>query len=880
MVIKRILCAALLVAGLMSSADVSAQNSQNTTRWTGSDITSLDPDGTGQLGEEVFLYNVGTGRFMIHGGDWGIQGRLFYNDSGKMLTFFNAGGSNYYFDSGMVTDKQDGIAKYMICNVPDVCCARDRGWESDEATATTDGTKTYTIIFDGNQTYGGRTIRNWKFTRVNSNDGTFTYYMHQELDGNNYWLGAAYGENHGNHDGDPNGKMVRLSSSYDKATWTTQAPGNFKVDYVDEGAIPSGLQGVIKNGDTEVPIFNVDTKVSLDDLYKWRVVKKSDLLASMTSSDIGDGLSTNLTYLINDRGFERNDFSFFNTETGWVAKRFTDDIYTTSGEGRYRFTWGYLEADGANSLRRNNQGYGQVRNGNNTTNIYFTSDAARTFRNVANENYMVPVRLKAQFDAKYRTYYNGGTTTLMDQFDGKADAKYGYLEFEGVGTVSTYIVAPEDGVYRIAAYGFCQGPNDAYFFATTTDPSQLSIADISNSNKVKLSTALKSVSNFDKSDMGDPKPTSATKDVIGAGYDFVWNKTDYRRELEISVNKNDNIYFGIVKSAATKSGADVTSGGTSYFHDTDWVGADQFEIIYLGSEDAKLFDEDKTGKFADDTYLGTSTYTNRAIRLHRKFQKNKWNSFVFPMDLTAVQVRTAFGDDARVAELKGIGVADLSNNADIIDFASVPLGSENLAIKAGKMYLVMPTQDPSPGIPSTYNKDYYTLGSASFNGTALDGVTMDPTTYSPAAGSKNADGHNNIKIDGTFFSSLEYEDTSAGNQNPKINGPYVPSGSYVMGLKDGVYAMYYTQRDLKTKGFRAWVVDLDAQDAKSFKIAFNGVSDETDGIENIFEDATVVVPQNSSIFDLSGRKVAANANQLNTLPKGMYIVNGKKYVVK
>ena len=485
---------------------------QTTTRWQGTDVSTLTD------GQEVFLYNVGTGRFMIHGGDWGVQGRLFYNDSGKMLKVYKSG-ENYYFDTGQTTQK-DGIAKYLICNVPGICCGNDNAWQTNNG--STDATKTYTIIFDGDSGF-----RDWTFVPVETDDGTDTYYMYQTLGGDKYWMGAVYGDNWGNHDVDGYGYLVSLSSSYDKATWSQLQ----RFDGEDKSTLKSRVSSVDNDktpqyyAETKVQIFNADTKVSIDDLYKWRVVTKEQLLATMTVSDMGDGLSTNLTYLINDRGFERNDFSFFYADSGWVANRFAEDvIYTTNGEGRYRYTWGYRAGDGDTSARTNNQ------------------EGTRT---VEGENYNVPVRLKAQFDDKYH-----------DGFNGKVEAKFGYLEFEGVGTVSTYITPPENGtgIYRISAYGFYQGENPAYLFATTKNPAGLTLADINNPDVVSKSAALKEVSGYDKSNKGSYTRNPLTKvGVIGAGYDFVYDKTQNYRELEININGNDKIYFGVVKLGATKS---------------------------------------------------------------------------------------------------------------------------------------------------------------------------------------------------------------------------------------------------------------------------------------------------------------------------------------
>ncbi len=811
-----LLMLALLVMGFDT---VSAQ-----TRWTGTDVSTLNN------GDEVFLYNVGTGRFMIHGGDWGIQGRLFYNDTGKRLKVYkdDQDDQNFYFDTGTATEKQ-GVARYLICNVPGQSCGNDAGWTNNDGTTATDGTKTYTIIFDGNTSY-----RNWTFTPVQTNDGTYTYYLNQTYSGNKYWMGAVYGDNWGNHDGDGYGYLISLSSSYDKATWSQlqRFDGNQeknvhkdRVNNVNNNITPATYST------TMVPIFNADTKVSIDDLYKWRVVTKDQLLATMNQSDIGDGLSTNLTYLINDRGFERNDFSFFNTDDGWVANKFTDVTYTTNREGRYRYTWGYRDGNGETSDRTNNQ------SGN---------------RNVTGENYMAPVRLKAQFDNKYG-----------DGYEGKIEAKFGYLEFEGVGTVSTYITAPTNGtgVYRISAYGFCQGDHPAYFFATTKNPAELTLADINNPDIVSKSAALKSISDYVKNDKGTYTRTPLTKSgVIGAGYDFVYDKDPYYRELQITVNEGDKIYFGVVKTEATKSSVDATYDRTSFYHDTDWVGADQFDITYLGTGNPVWLDERYTDYLGIDAkgIHDNTEYKSRAVRLHRTFEIGKWNSFVYPMNLSAVQVRAAFGDKTQVAELLGPG--NITNNTSIIDFQSIELPAEGGAIEAGHFYIIKPERDmitsteDDPFEPGK-KRSYYSMGNATFTKADL------PTSVSVVM-CKNDTLNDQVYSHGTYF-----------------NNTQIPTGSYVLGKnKEGKYNMYHLTSPATSKGFRGWITDTNAtQAAPSKRISINGIFDETTSIDGI--PVVNKRSDNNVVYDLTGRKVGS-VETMETLSKGIYVVNGKKWIVK
>jgi hypothetical protein len=243
------------------------------------------------------------------------------------------------------------------------------------------------------------------------------------------------------------------------------------------------------------------------------------------------------------------------------------------------------------------------------------------------------------------------------------------------------------------------------------------------------------------------------------------------------------------------------------------------------------------------------------------------------LDLTAVQVRSGFGDATQVAELVGIGKE--SGDANVIDFMSVQLPAEGKAITKGKFYLIKPVNDPTKPVSGI---EYYSLGSQKLNTEDLITDVVEDQ-YDPIAGTENAEGHNSIMVKGTFFSSIGY-DRDSGNKNPDTSGPYVPAGSYVMS-NDRVY---HTQSDLKTKGFRAWIVDVEDSPAKTYhyRIAFNGVVDENGSteIEQVVNEKMGQRQAGGGVYDLSGRKVADAITSHDSLPKGLYIVNGKKFVVK
>ena len=924
----------------MTSADVSAQ-----VQWKGHDYNDL----VSSSGTEVFLYNVGTGRFLIHGGDWGIQARLFYNNNGKVLTLkYGQQGNNIIFDTGMTTQHNGQYANNLGCNPPGV--TTDGNWYTD--TDWKDG-PCYSVIMDSKELISdgsaSNTYRNWHFIRVEdpSNTETYTYYMYETLGSQastyyaantNFYMGAVYGENGEAQDGighekDPIGKLSLLSSSYDKVTWTT-------VDPRSTTSYPNGLKSaeteylgditsIDRSMSSEVRIYG-GVDIELRKLYQWRIVTKAELVELATSQqDTGSGLNINLTYLIQDRGMERNDFAFFegdntNQDNAWIAKPFTDNIYSTDGEGRHRYTWGYLSGVKSTSSK--------------------TLNTATSPLNVDGQNYKYPVRLKAQWD-------------------NKIDAKYGYMEFEGVGTVSTYIEAPATGTYKIAGYGFYRG-NPAYLFATTDDPGTLSLSDLQNGNVNEFQEV---TYDYDKSAEGSVTKSGDTytkTGVMGGGYDFVYNKTDYRREVEINVNQGDKIYLGVAKFDATRSASDASSGGTTvryitytsggntyylnaegkfvtdtktvwetnsynevhcgdvylyfttsgntrylttttysglgsnygvrannqgrlyvgstyyltgnttgetptfststtnaasyssgttsgtnYYHDTDWVGADQFEITYLGT-DPVMFDEDEESLDYLKDGGNDKQYTNQAVRLHRTFAKNEWNSFAFPLNLSSDQVRNAFGDETRLAVLDGLGT--ISGNKGIIDFRSIQMSSETAAVDAGHFYIIKPENDP---LETSGGKSYYALGRGTFNTNEFAAID-EQYAY-------DKDKTIAIKTHATYVA----------------NTP-VLAGSYVMGKRksDGKFNMFYLTSGTTIKGFRGWITDEDEVLSKrSMPISFDGVYDETDNINELIFGSTPSIGDN--IYDVSGRKVGAVEDNIN-LPKGLYIVNGKKFIVK
>lgn len=306
-----------------------------------------------------------------------------------------------------------------------------------------------------------------------------------------------------------------------------------------------------------------------------------------------------------------------------------------------------------------------------------------------------------------------------------------------------------------------------------------------------------------------------------------------------------------------------------------WTCIDNFNLRYLGDPDPEydiLIDEDQT----DYNYINgqVDATNNHTLRLKRSFKVDKWNSLILPVDLTASQVTTAFGGDTKLSELEGT-----ESNGKRINFKKVDLTSEDaIAIKAGQLYIIKPQTLMPTGLETktrtafngsytgTVTLDsYYTINQVVLKNTITDGYVSGKFAESTA--------DNGIQFMGTYVKKGEKT-----TYNSVIENPAIPAKSYI--LSDGKW-YYSTTAVNQVKGLRGWLTtDAAPASAKDMIFVINGVEEGVvTGIEGV-ENTVVNKVANGHVFNLNGQLVRANANSLEGLEKGVYIVNGKKVVVK
>lgn len=750
--IKRFLMGTVLAAAGFAAMPFTsyAQTSDRPSamRWKGADVTTLN--------EEFLLYNVGMGKFMIAGGDWGVQGMMLYQDFGTMMGLVSKGNNTYVIKSNIENVDHEN-AKYLGINYPGYTSAGKWG-----------DSNTFGPIMEAqiNGIDYGNYGRAWTFERVEGLEDNFVYNMKETLTNTSksdleLYMGASYGENP--EIGPDGGYDVFVG---DTATFTTTTAFN--------STFASGKEKAA--------------------YYQWILVPKSEMVDVYNKLiEAGGGLNANFTYLVTDPMFDRNHGNF----SAW-----TNNIKGSGTGTDKRYDW------------------------LNKKTMSDNWDAA-DFRKV--------------------------------NIESKENGKYSFASFDGIGEVSQTFKAPVTGVYEIECRGFYQG-NEAKLFVTVNGKTHETPLVNTGSKFTKCTLA---------SNYGGTNVTDNMKIIAGkALYDN--ENGQYTVKVVISATAESDMKIGIKKDAATKSDVcyRVRTGGTyfnptydNYYYDTDYVGVDNFAVRYVGKSKASIFvlDEDATSTEYMEKATGKD-YEDVTVYLKRSFTLNKWNSFVTPVGLTNAQVKQAFGDNVKVAKLAGVG--GVTFNESSIDFQTVDLSQEGIAIEPAQMYLVKPTKDGvdmnlefADGTP--VSGKMYLIGRRALDGSKItDGtLTIKPTYGKPAEGAEITGAQ--VDFMGTYV-ALD-----------ATNGPQ--AGAYAWSGGD----MYHLKKANAIKGFRGWLVDHTGTNSIKFNIGDGSVTSIDEVIANDRAEKT-----SDAVYTVDGVKIRDNASSLEGLPAGLYIFKGKTHLVK
>lgn len=264
---------------------------------------------------------------------------------------------------------------------------------------------------------------------------------------------------------------------------------------------------------------------------------------------------------------------------------------------------------------------------------------------------------------------------------------------------------------------------------------------------------------------------------------------------------------------------------------------------------------DHVGLFGGDT--GTDINSNRIkdhndpidVYVHRTIAGDgAWSTLCLPFDLTDFKVRKAFGDDIVYAEFDRV---DLTKKE--IHFQSTKEG-----MKAGQPYLIK---------NSKATIDNFFADDVTFTKTGIENL--------------NKSGRKSTKVSKGYYYVGLLEPTKVNN-NGDATYNFNNRAVYIANPDNGVQKLKILSTDGIIKAFRAYLYfpvsnnefEAGAKESSLFLSLDDILDGGITGVDKITVDGK---PVNNNIYNLNGQLVGTDAS---VLPQGIYVRNGKKFVIK
>ena len=269
------------------------------------------------------------------------------------------------------------------------------------------------------------------------------------------------------------------------------------------------------------------------------------------------------------------------------------------------------------------------------------------------------------------------------------------------------------------------------------------------------------------------------------------------------------------------------------------------------------FDEDETKPTVDEVnYNADDANANNVVektaeghvaqvKIARKMVANRWTTCVLPFSLNRQQVDAIFGPAYSAAYPQGTQILYFDRvEGNKVYFVRHAYNT----IVAGKPFLIKPTKDV----------------------TSINTAEIPDYPY--------------VTIENT-----KPEDWCTGNgytwASSYSNDMTVQEGDGFISNQDGTFKNFIGASGTQ-KGFRGYLKRLGTQTgAKPMMLQVvnssnvDGNNGETTGIEDLIIDADgQLMPANGKVYNINGQLVSENANSFQSLPSGIYIINGKKYI--
>ena len=484
--------------------------------------------------------------------------------------------------------------------------------------------------------------------------------------------------------------------------------------------------------------------------------------------------------------------------------------------------------------------------------------------------------------------------------------KYFYCYTKGLRGFTFYqdVKVHKAGWYLLRCNGFSTANSSESITKNGTPLANLFITVVDahgNPINEKFSTAtLNGISQADAETLGN------TYDKAGIGKAFF--EGEYENQVQICLDKApDGNDISDKNPVTLRIGFYVDPTDKSKVDANELTAVDEFKLLYAGPRrnPELILDEEST----DLRYLteATDEYKNSVLHLNRKLNDNMWNSLILPVNLTWGQMKRTFGDAVKVAKLEA-----LTENS--VQFVTVePKDDDDKMVTAFEPYIVYPpytqvksapytvdrfytskgednsqwlgtdykpSSDPNNRLTKTLQPDHYDITMVSLDREKLKEYVNTTNWVSKTQFDATGGNHGTMTCKGTMAKT--YENGKIISDRDNLNGDYfMYKGKLIQvphGNKDNGEPYSYG-----LKAFRCWFELTGNATGKPSLVSLliDGVEDSTTGIDDIHgsTDCTSYKRGIEGVFNINGQMVRRSCS-LEGLPKGMYIVNGKKIIIR
>ena len=518
-------------------------------------------------------------------------------------------------------------------------------------------------------------------------------------------------------------------------------------------------------------------------------------------------------------------------------------------------------------------------------------------------------------ETMYKTY-DKVSNSKDDGFTGRTEAhqqkygKYFYCYTKGLRGFTFYqdVKVHKGGWYLLRCNGFSTA-NSSENITTNGKPlANLFItvlgADGKPNEKIYSAATLDGISQGDAYQLAK---THNGKAYEGAGIGHAFFEGEYENLVQICLDKAPNGEKISDKNPVTlRIGFYVDPTDKSEVDANELTAVDNFKLLYAGPRrnPELILDEEST----DLRYLtmATDEYKNSVLHLNRKLNDNMWNSLILPVDLTWGQMKRTFGDAVKVAKL-----AALTENS--VQFVTVePKNDDDVMVTAFEPYIVFPPytqvkstaytvdrfytsegEDNSEWLGTNYEKskdeknrltktidaDHYDITMVSLNREKLNEYVNTTNWESKTTFSATGGNHGTMTCKGTMAKTYDNGKIIPGRDD--LNGDFFMYKGKLIQVPHGEKEDH-ERYQYGLKAFRCWFeLTGNTKPGNTLSLMIDGVEDSATSIDDIHgsSNSTSYKRGIDGVFNMNGQMVRRD-NSLEGLPKGMYVVNGKKVIIK